>query len=85
MGRQARILEALLADTEIKLVPVVHEGRMLGEDELRLVVQHPSRFYEGPVGWVYVKVEKGGRSREGRWCARTSSLGTNIGRNALSG
>ncbi|KAI0801413.1 hypothetical protein C8Q74DRAFT_1241882 [Fomes fomentarius] len=56
-----RTLEALLADTGIKLVPVVHEGRMLGEDELRLSVQQPSRFYEGPVEGVYVKVEKGGR------------------------
>ena len=34
---------------------------MLSEDELRQAVQQPSRFYEGPVEGVYVKVEKGGR------------------------
>ncbi|KAI0779011.1 ATP dependent DNA ligase [Trametes elegans] len=56
-----RTLEALLADSAIRAVPVVHEGRMLGEDELRRIVRGPSMFYEGPVEGVYVKVEKDGR------------------------
>ncbi|EIW63811.1 ATP dependent DNA ligase [Trametes versicolor FP-101664 SS1] len=61
-GRWAsrRILEALLADTDICLAPVVHEGRMLGEDELREFVQRPSLYYDGPVEGVYVKVERNG-------------------------
>ncbi|OJT08321.1 Transcription factor bHLH140 [Trametes pubescens] len=53
-----RILETLLADTDIRLAPVVHEGRMLGENELRELVQRPSLYYDGPVEGVYVKVEK---------------------------
>ncbi|KAL1950976.1 hypothetical protein VTO73DRAFT_125 [Trametes versicolor] len=61
-GRWAsrRILEALLADTDICLASVVHEGRMLGEDELREFVQRPSLYYDGPVEGVYVKVERNG-------------------------
>ena len=36
------------------------EGRMVGEDELRDAVKGKSRFYDGPVEGVYVKVERGG-------------------------
>ena len=56
-----RTLEALLEGTGIRPVPVVHEGQMLTEDELRQAVQRPSAFYEGRVEGVYVKVEKQGR------------------------
>ncbi|KAI0327684.1 hypothetical protein GY45DRAFT_1355577 [Cubamyces sp. BRFM 1775] len=63
-GRWAdrRTLEALLAGTDLQLVPVVSalEGRMPGEDELRDAVKGGSRFYDGPVEGVYVKVERGG-------------------------
>ncbi|KAH9885405.1 hypothetical protein C8Q73DRAFT_749200 [Cubamyces lactineus] len=55
-------LQALLAGTNIRLVPVVsvHQGRMASEDELRDAVMGRSRFYDGPVEGVYVKVERGG-------------------------
>ncbi|TBU48279.1 ATP dependent DNA ligase [Dichomitus squalens] len=56
-----RALETLLADTDIRTVPVVHRGRMPSEEELREMVQRPSLFYEGRVEGVYVKVEKKGR------------------------
>ncbi|RDX50518.1 ATP dependent DNA ligase [Lentinus brumalis] len=56
-----RTLEALLEGTDIRLVPVLHEGRMWTEEELRQAVLQPSKFYEGPVEGVYVKVEKQGR------------------------
>ncbi|KAI0701247.1 ATP dependent DNA ligase [Cerioporus squamosus] len=56
-----RTLEALLEGTDIRLVPVLHEGRMWTEEELRRAVQQPSKFYDGPVEGVYVKVEKQGR------------------------
>ncbi|KAI0640248.1 ATP dependent DNA ligase [Trametes polyzona] len=62
-GRWAprRALEALLADTGIALVPVLREGSaMPSEDKLREIVQTPSRFYDGPVEGVYVKVERNG-------------------------
>ncbi len=56
-----RTLEGLLRGTEIRIVPVVHQGRMPEEEELREMVQRPSVFYEGRVEGVYVKVERGGR------------------------
>ena len=55
-----RTLEGLLADTEIRIVPVVYQGKMPKEEELREMVQRPSMFYEGRVEGVYVKVERGG-------------------------
>ncbi|KAH9910490.1 ATP dependent DNA ligase [Epithele typhae] len=55
-----RTLEGLLAGTGIPLVPLVHEGRMLEEEELRRAVERPSLFYDGPVEGVYVKVERDG-------------------------
>ncbi|KAI0756125.1 ATP dependent DNA ligase [Daedaleopsis nitida] len=63
LGRWAdrRTLEALLEGTEIRMVPVVHEGRMLSEEELRTAVLQPSRFYDSPLEGVYVKVERAGR------------------------
>ncbi|KAI0352276.1 ATP dependent DNA ligase [Trametes cingulata] len=61
-GRWAdrRTLEALLADTDIRAVPLIHKGRMPSQDELRQMVQRPSQFYHGPVEGVYVKVERNG-------------------------
>ena len=56
-----RTLETLLEGTGIGLVPVVHAGRMLSNEELTRAVQRPSMFYEGRVEGVYVKVEKAGR------------------------
>ena len=54
-------LEALLEGSNICLVPVLHKGRMWTEEELRSAVMQPSKFYEGPVEGVYVKVETQGR------------------------
>ena len=63
-GRWAdrRTLEALLGGTGIHIVPVVAvlEARMVGEDELRDAVKGKSRFYDGPVEGVYVKIERQG-------------------------
>ncbi|KAM5539342.1 hypothetical protein V8D89_006976 [Ganoderma adspersum] len=56
-----RTLEALLRETEIRIVPVVQEGGTPKEEELREMVQRPSMFYEGRVEGVYVKVERAGR------------------------
>ncbi|KAI0652670.1 ATP dependent DNA ligase [Trametes meyenii] len=61
-GRWAdrRTLQNLLADTVICMVPVVHHGRMLSEEELRRIVLGTSQYYDGPVEGVYVKVERRG-------------------------
>ncbi|EKM61644.1 uncharacterized protein PHACADRAFT_51353, partial [Phanerochaete carnosa HHB-10118-sp] len=56
-----KTLEALLADTEIKLVPVLYEGSMPAEDELKRMVQQQSQYTDGRVEGVYVKVEKDGK------------------------
>ena len=64
------VLEAALAGSGIAIVPTVMriEGRpeggagpvMPSDEELRGMVQQPSRFYDGRVEGVYVKVEKDG-------------------------
>ena len=54
-------LEALLADTVVKLVPILYQGPMPAEDELRSMMQKQSRFTDGRLEGVYVKVERDGR------------------------
>ena len=64
------VLEAKLGGSGIAIVPTVMriEGRleegagpvMPSDEELKGMVQQPSRFYDGRVEGVYVKVEKGG-------------------------
>ncbi|GJE89638.1 ATP dependent DNA ligase [Phanerochaete sordida] len=56
-----RTLEARLAGTGIGLVPVLYQGPMPAEDELRCMVQQQSRFTDGRVEGVYVKTERGGK------------------------
>ncbi|KAL0951960.1 hypothetical protein HGRIS_008611 [Hohenbuehelia grisea] len=56
-----RTLAALLAPTSIAMVPVLHEGPMPSEAELRTMVQRTSQFWEGRIEGVYVKVERDGR------------------------
>ncbi|KAG6820659.1 hypothetical protein H0H93_013510 [Arthromyces matolae] len=51
-------LERLLSPTSIALVPVLHRGVMPTNDELKNMVQLPSRFWDGRVEGVYVKVEQ---------------------------
>ncbi|KDQ62876.1 hypothetical protein JAAARDRAFT_28848 [Jaapia argillacea MUCL 33604] len=54
-------LMRLLEGTGICAVPTMHEGGMPTHDQFRDMVQRRSRFYEGRVEGVYVKVEKNGR------------------------
>ena len=64
------VLEAKLGGSGIAIVPTVmrieghpEEGAgpvMPSDEELKGMVQQPSRFYDGRVEGVYVKVEKGG-------------------------
>ncbi|KAJ7045075.1 ATP dependent DNA ligase [Mycena alexandri] len=54
-------LGALLEGTGIEVVPVLYEGALPGEAELRGMVQMPSRFWDGRIEGVYVKFERGGR------------------------
>ena len=53
-----RSLEVLLAGTDIRLVPVLYQGQMPPEDDLRRMVQQWSRFTDGRLEGVYVKVER---------------------------
>jgi atypical dual specificity phosphatase len=66
------VLEAKVKGTKLQLVPVMEtrqnspensDGRLTlpTDEELRLMVQRPSQFYNGRVEGVYVKVERGGR------------------------
>lgn len=55
-----RSLENILHATGIRLVPVLYEGPMPDEHDLRGFVQRPSLYYDGPVEGVYVKTEKNG-------------------------
>lgn len=43
------------------MVPVILEGRMPGDEELRELVQKRSSYYDGRMEGVYLKVEKNGR------------------------
>ncbi|KAK0202581.1 ATP dependent DNA ligase [Desarmillaria ectypa] len=54
-------LEVLLGPTSIQVVPLVYEGKMPSEGDLKKLVQGRSRFWDGRVEGVYVKVEKDGR------------------------
>ncbi|EAU92461.1 ATP dependent DNA ligase [Coprinopsis cinerea okayama7 len=53
------VLKTMLASTTIRSVPILHEGAMPTDGELREMVQRPSSFYEGRIEGVYVKVERG--------------------------
>ncbi|KAJ7757580.1 ATP dependent DNA ligase [Mycena metata] len=52
---------ALLEGTGVEVVPLLYEGALPGEAELRGMVQMPSRFWDGRVEGVYVKFERDGR------------------------
>jgi atypical dual specificity phosphatase len=54
-------LERVLEGTGITLVPVLRIGDMPDPGELEKMVQATSRFTEGKVEGVYVKVEDGGK------------------------
>lgn len=54
-------LSALLSQTSIPLVPVIHEGKMPSDSELRNMVQLKSGFWDGRVEGIYVKVERDSR------------------------
>ncbi|PBK69273.1 ATP dependent DNA ligase [Armillaria solidipes] len=54
-------LEVLLGPTSIQVVPLIYEGKMPSEEDLKRLVQGQSRFWDGRVEGVYVKVEKDGR------------------------
>ena len=55
-----RLLSELLASTSISLVPVLYEGKMPSDSELRTMVKGESNFWDGCVEGVYVKVERDG-------------------------
>ena len=56
-SRQA--LAALLSGTGISLVPVMFEGQQMpSAEELKDMIQSPSRFYDGRVEGIYIKEEK---------------------------
>lgn len=56
-----RLLSRLLASTLISSVPVLYEGTMPSDSELRSMVQKKSKFWDGCVEGVYVKVERDDR------------------------
>ncbi|GLB43541.1 putative ATP dependent DNA ligase [Lyophyllum shimeji] len=51
-------LSRILSATSISLVPVLHDGEMPSEAELRNMVQLRSKFWDGRVEGIYVKVER---------------------------
>ncbi|KAG6811463.1 hypothetical protein H0H92_007286 [Tricholoma furcatifolium] len=51
-------LARLLSVTNISLVPSLHEGSMPTDAELRNMVQLPSKFWDGRIEGIYVKIEK---------------------------
>ncbi|KAF9016890.1 ATP dependent DNA ligase [Hymenopellis radicata] len=53
-------LLAALVDTTIHVVPVMYEGDMPSDVQLKDMIQRPSSFWDGRVEGVYVKVEAGG-------------------------
>ncbi|KIP03202.1 hypothetical protein PHLGIDRAFT_252469 [Phlebiopsis gigantea 11061_1 CR5-6] len=55
-------LTAVLADTNIKVVPVLYQGPMPDEDTLKGMVQRQSHYTEGRLEGVYVKIERGGQA-----------------------
>lgn len=54
-------LVSLLNDTNITAVPLLYEGVMLSEAELRAMVQRESYLTHGRLEGVYVKVERDGK------------------------
>ncbi|KAG6874366.1 hypothetical protein C0995_015102 [Termitomyces sp. Mi166 len=56
VGRDS--LEKILSSTSISLVPVIHQGTMPTNNELQNMTQLPSKFWDGRVEGVYVKVEQ---------------------------
>ncbi|KAJ7665047.1 ATP dependent DNA ligase [Mycena polygramma] len=52
---------ALLSGTGIEMVPVLHEGALPSEGELRGMVQRKSQFWDGRVEGIYIKFEKDGQ------------------------
>ncbi|KAK2461400.1 hypothetical protein APHAL10511_005863 [Amanita phalloides] len=55
-------LIVLLSMTSIHVVPPVYEGEsMLSEAELRVMVQTQSKFWDGRLEGIYVKIEKEGK------------------------
>ncbi|EJD48931.1 hypothetical protein AURDEDRAFT_135858 [Auricularia subglabra TFB-10046 SS5] len=55
------ILQDILRDTGIELVPIVHRGEMPSEVELVRMASEPSLFYDGPREGIYVKLEADGK------------------------
>lgn len=54
-------LSRILSSTSIQMVPVILEGRMPGDDELRNMIQKQSSYCEGRMEGVYLKLERDGR------------------------
>ncbi|KAI0683418.1 hypothetical protein BC835DRAFT_1470554 [Cytidiella melzeri] len=54
-------LVSLLAGTRIRVTPVIHEGSMPSEEELKAMVQRKSQFTDGRLEGVYVKLEREGK------------------------
>lgn len=51
----------ILSSTTIHLVPVLLDGRLPCDEELRSLVQKQSQYWEGRIEGIYVKVERNGR------------------------
>ncbi|KAJ7492048.1 ATP dependent DNA ligase [Mycena latifolia] len=56
-----KTLAALLADTTIQMVPLLYEGPLPSEADLRSMVQLSSKFWDGRIEGIYVKVERDGQ------------------------
>jgi atypical dual specificity phosphatase len=56
-----RALARLLAPTAIHMVPVIVEGRVPGDEELRSMVQKQSLYWDGRIEGIYLKVDRNGR------------------------
>lgn len=54
-------VESILQFTDIPMVPVILQGRMPREEELRSMVQRPSLFWDGRVEGIYLKIERAGK------------------------
>jgi atypical dual specificity phosphatase len=54
-------LVALLSSTTIQTVPVLHEGPLPSEIELRSMVEQQSAFWDGRIEGIYIKVERNGQ------------------------
>lgn len=54
-------LARMLASTAIQMVPVLSEGRMPSDEELRSMVQKQSQYWDGRIEGIYLKVERNGR------------------------